>query len=354
VSTTCESEVPRRRIGWPLRVAAAAALAGVGFAAIVRITHAAGFGNDLHALRVAATIAVLFAAMLVILAPGRDIWWRIASFAVGVVLAPLAWWLVPCNLSGGPSLLDAVTDRIASKAKLDSYSDRINYQPEITVELIDNHRRRIAELESHYPSIAEQMQVGMDNFQTAEVDARITELRELSATDPAGFTRTSSLRKELAKALPQSRQQLIAAEEAWAMRWAGYTAVAYTEGDMSPAHARKGLRDSEKLLLEFPTIDDSPRRLLTGRMVFFVVAQESAENEIAALHAEGHFDRAFTVAFNHHLAWANNTELLTSEGVKRLEALRDRCQALRRPGGDPDTLPPPRVIETAPVPRPKG
>jgi hypothetical protein len=106
-------------------------------------------------------------------------------------------------------------------------------------------------------------------------------------------------------------------------------------------------------LLALRSLDDSPRRFAAARLSLFRAADESARSEIRELHAAGRYDRAFGVALAHAFDWSRVPDLLGPAEVKKLDELREQCRAMLRPGGDPEPIPPPRAIETAPAPRPK-
>ena len=354
MSTLADPELPRSLFAWLLRFATATALSAVGFAAIVGITSIAGCGHDLHALRVAVTVGVLFVAMLGVLSARRSTLLRITSLALAVIVAPLAWWLVPCNFSGGSSLLDAVIHSVALKGKLRGViSYAIAQSPSTFDEFAVDWRETIARLGADYPSISVSVQQAFDKFLASEVHSRVAELRKLSATDLSGFRKLSPIRKGLARNVPLARQQLIDAEEEWARRWARFTAVSFTEADMSPSFKRQGCGDAARQLLAFPSVDESPERFLEARRVFFHAAQEIAEQQIRDLQQEQLFSRAFGVALSHQLEWTSLPGVVTPEEQKELAALHERCRALQPPGGDPELVPPPRPVETAPPPRVK-
>ena len=65
------------------------------------------------------------------------------------------------------------------------------------------------------------------------------------------------------------------------------------------------------------------------------------------------FDRAFGIALAHRIEWKQIPGLMAPPDDKELDLLVDRCRAQLVDGGDPEVIPPPRSIETAPVPRSK-
>ena len=331
----------------PVRVtvALALALAAVGFGLIVAGAWALGYGHDLHAIRVAGALGVLIAAMLRALWPGRSPSRRLLAAASGLLLASVAWWLIPAG-HAGRSLLSAGTER-----ELISVWLRKVLPGEVSA--LPQLRERVEALAADYPSLSAGLGRKVDDKIEKAIDVRIAELGELSATDPAGFTRTAPARRAIVVAFPDALTRLVAAEEKWATRWANYTAVAYTHADMSPKHVREGCRASETQLREMPTLDDAPTRLLEARRVFFQAAHESALDEIRALRESERFERAFGVALAHGFEWSQVPGLLGPDEQKGVADLREQCRALLQPGGDPEAIPPPRAIETAPLPRPK-
>jgi hypothetical protein len=314
---------------------------------IVTGAAADGYGSDMHTLRIAATLGVLFVAALVLVWPDRRLTTRVAAVCAALVGGPVAWLWVPSGFSG-LSLTNAWFERNRIEATL----ALVRLNPD-EVERLPRLRERVESLTAEYPSLCVDLHRRLDEETEQVVTARVGELRELSANDTAGFARTAPARRALSHAIPDARPRLVAAEEEWAARWAGFTVVGYTHSDISPRHVREGCRECEQQLREMPALDDAPTRLLEARRVFYRAAHESAVKEIRALHEGGRFERAFGVALAHGFEWGKVPGLLGPDDQNDLDALRERCRALLQPDGDPEAIPPPRAIETAPAPRPR-
>jgi hypothetical protein len=334
-----------KRVGLPIRVLGAVALAAIGFGLIVTAAATDGYGTDMHALRVAATLGVLVSAMLVLVWPDRRPTTRAAAVCVALVGGSVMWWWVPSGF-GGRSLSDAWAEGNMIQARLALLTTE-------DLTSLPGTRDRLESLAADYPTLSRKARATVDRWIKGAVGGRVEELRELSAADAATFTATAPGRRALAEAVPDARERLVEAEEKWAARWARFTAVGYTHADMSAKHIREACRECEQQLLALPCLDETDGRLLEARRVFFRAAHASAVNEIAGLHEAQKFERAFGVALTQSFEWSATRGLLGPEDQKELDELRERCRALLRSGGDPEEIAPPRAIETGPQPRPK-
>jgi hypothetical protein len=316
-------------------------------AVIVAVTDLlAGFGHDLHVLRMGVTLCVLLPTMLIVVLPGQSSRVRLQAFAIAFVLAPMAWWRVPCR-GGGPYLLQAGIQRDAMLKWLDML-------PPDDVKPLPRIRESLEALAADYPTLCEEARATVDGRVTEVVAARMKDLQELSGSDAVGFTKTAPARRLIAETFPGARVALRDAEAKWAVRWANFTAVGYTEADMSPLFVREGLRNSERQLMDLPGLDDTPERFLEARRALFREAHAVVEKEITALHAAHHFDRAFGIALAHRMEWKLLPGLLRPEDESGLNTLVERCRSRLIQGGDPELIPAPRAIEVGPVPRIKA
>lgn len=339
-------EAPARRATTRGRLAGTTALCALGLGGIVGISALAGFGSDLNAPRVVATVFILLAVSLVAVWPRRTPASRLVVVVCGLLLGVLAWWRVPCR-TDGPHLAEAVAWRDAARQWLaDAPPDDVKGLSQIQ----DTTERYSAD----FPTLFAQTRSQLSD-RIAELAARhVGELRGLSATDPSGFIKSAPARRELADSFPDVKQKLVDAEEDWVGRWARYTAVGYTESDMSAVFIRSACRNAEQQLLDYPAVDPSPTRFLEARRSLFRAAHETTEREVQLLHDDGQFDRAFGIALAHQFDWTPSPGLIGANEQGLIDSLRERCSSARKPGGDRDVIPSPRVVEPAPEPRVKS
>jgi hypothetical protein len=377
------------------RFLAASALAAGGCGVAVGITAALGYGSDIHVSRMLCAAVFLFSAGLIAFWPRVQWPLRVLFLLFGIAGAAAAWLLLPCGARGMP-LVAAVGQRdllriwmseptrehLGEAGEMKAAVGRLaqDYpslaQP-LEVELRDWKKRAEAEIGERFAKInpndltaALALQIRLNELDRVfpedgivvspnvwvnrAVKARVADLVATSRSGPTAFDRTAPERRALAAAFPETRRQLIEAEEQWGQQMVASMVIHFVHLDSSPREIREECCSTGMSLLELKSLDDSPRRFLEARRALFRTSQEAVQAEIRLLHEAERFDRALAVALDHQFVWAKSPGVVGPAEQKAFDDLRERCRGLCRPGGDPEPIPPPRVIDTAPEPRPKA
>jgi hypothetical protein len=391
-----QPEPPRRFVILPF-IGAAILAAGVVFG-VSELTKELGYGSDVHVPRVIALAVLVFVGLLVAFWPRVRPVTRGIALVLGLAAGVAAWVFLPCRLDG-LSLYAAATQRESFKHQLDQLprdqfdearhlkSDMESLKqdyPSLAIGLDAALRRwahaarkaTLEQLESTSPddipkarlvqarsvalaSVLPDVTVNTDMiiFLNRALDARVAELQAVTATDMANFDRTAPRRRELVDAFPETRIQLLAAEDGWATKMAKSAAVAYTEAKMSPREIRTRCNNTKLELLALRALDDSPDRFLAARRTLFEAAQEAARADVNRHIRDGRPDIAYTVATTHSNEWFGTAKLLGEDELNNLMELLESCRGLAKlaaAAGDlPEAAPAPRTRDTAPEPRPK-
>jgi hypothetical protein len=368
------------------------------FAALVGATWAGAFGRDLHILRVAVTAGVLFLAALLLVWPSRTREMRVVALAAAFVFGGFAWWSVP-NRIGGMNLYAAATKRDAIQLQLGP----VRFED---VPTAGQWRNSIDELAREYPTLADQLRPEFAAWGADAVAAVADQLRDTPADDVAAarsayargielcrvfpehrprivgafqqwtrqamlayvdslnalplarwddFSRAAAPRRRHAQSFPESRDELIAAENRWVKKSAGIaTESALWDLESKPGEARAVCHQVELRVRSLPSLAAAAERFLETRAALFRVAHDAATREVFAHLRDKHYDRAFDVALQHGFGWALTAKSLGPEEVKLLAELREHSRHLAirfEKAGLVDFAPAPRGRETAPPPR---
>lgn len=369
-----------------LRLAGAVALAAVGVVLVWQGFGLAGYGTDAHPPRVGwALFQALGFGVALVCARG----WLLVRGLVALAFlgsSGAAWWTVrSSDFKSAISLREAAAerDRLSGElatATLDDLDRHKGYReidflftqyPSLAAGLKDEHARwkdslatdldaRLEKAPSDDPKTAAQLRVWAETLtkidpagaerREARVQAWLTnalaaKARELQNPpgDLAAFERTAPGRRALAEAFPELRDKLVSAEEAWALKskqWVAFRRPA--------APARVSWRDAEKALLALPALDASETRFKGARAWLFEQAHDDAKREVTAHLDAGRYDAAFAVARAHAVEWNASAAALGDAEVKKLDALRDYCEAFAKLSEVSAG-----AVEVAPPPRPK-
>lgn len=382
---------PAPRNTLPRRAFVAVVYVAIGFVLVWQGFGLAGYGTDVHTKRVSWVLFQLlgFGALVA----GLRAWLavRVLVAIAGLGSASLAWWDIrSSNFKSAISLRDAVAER-----------DRLSRELETaTLDDIDRHQgfREIETLSNQYPSLTAGLTVEHDrwkyklanDFDTrldrasrddpkavaglrrwlktlAKLDPGGTELRDTrlqlwlkealavrrgeldgATGDPVAFDRTAPGRKTLAAAFPDTRAELVKAEEEWAER----TAVRLVR-DGEAHDAKKDPRFPVKWracysdLLSVDSLDKDDGRFRWARRTLFAAAHAAAQRSVTAHLEAGRYDDAFGLARKHAVDWNATAAILGEDEVKKLDALRDYCEAFAKlyevSAKPPPVAPPPRV-----------
>lgn len=389
VSTT--PAAPARSRLYPLRLLAAVAFAALGFAVVWQGFGLAGYGTDAHAKRASWACFQLLGFGLVAVALRAPLLVRVLVALVGLGSAGLAWWTVrSSNEKSAVALCEAVESR-------DRYRELL---ATATVEDIERHEglRGINLLVDQYPSLAAGMpeehdrwkermwrdlsarfnQTPPDDVKTAlalrsasqslgrvapsagallersfqqwaerAAGAKVAELVQ-NHGDWEAFDRTAPGRKVLAEAAPETRAELVAAEEEWAQVTAlGPVLLQVARGE----RPRGDWRGLEQRLLALPSLDTGERRFAGIRKTLFDFAHDQAQADVAAQLDAGNYDRAFGIARKHAVDWHPTAKVLGAEELAKLDTLRTTCAGLAAFAAK--AAPAPDPIDVAPAPRPR-
>lgn len=353
---------------------------------------AAGYGTDAHTHRVIwVCIQSMFCALGLLWMRGLSV--RVIMVLIGLGTACGVWWTVRTEGATGRSLAEAVALRDRYRAQLATAED-----PEQTEGL-----KGIDSLATEYPSLAAGLSEDYERWKAATADEIVARYgrtppedvqagaalrksiealnkvhpkdrdrldgasrewldravkaraEELSGVwDWAGFDRTAPGRKALAEAFPEARSGLMTAEDEWvqmmAFRWVIPRGLppAVPRSPFAPLGTTDG-RAVEKDILALNSLDRTGERFRSARQSLFVAAHEDTKELIAAHHKAGRYAAAFGLARKHAVDW--NAPATVLGEVKKLDELRNRCEALAKlHENDPEPTEP---VEIAPAPRPR-
>lgn len=376
-------------------------LGAAGFGAIWLGMAAAGFGRDVHPFRVLVAVGVMLPFLLLVVWPKRKPAVRVGAGILAITAGVLAWWHAPC-WPGGTNLLAATVKRDALKAQIGSVTfedikragdfqhgfddlakeyptladsvrpelarwadsaadlvvERFKQTPPDDLAAAREARSRSLTLGKAFPDQSKQLDAEFRAWVTRAAKARAAELNAVPPTDWDEFNRTATARHALARAFPESRGELLAAERVWVTKSGGQvTADAIQALEGKPREARKLCRDADKQIDKLKTLDTSPDRFRVARGALFAVAHEAARVEVHNHIVAEAYGLAFTAALGHDIEWLATTKMLGPEEQNRTAELRELARHLavrfEKAGGPPEPAPEPRTRETAPPPRSK-
>ena len=402
-ASSASSAPPRSR---PARVAVAVVLTALGFAAIVGSTYAAGYGRDLHAVRVAAAVLFMLPVALVLVWRNYGPRTRLGGAAAALLLGAAAWWQIPCRF-GGMNLLVAASER--DHLRLDMELVRFE-----DVRRAGMFRQRIDDLARDYPGLAASVRPDLERWgadaaaavierfheipphditaaRTAQarglelvqsfperrpaivaefrkwaaqsLRAQIDELSALRLTDWNQFNQTANARRQLVQSFQDTQlrqeasKQLIAAEQLWVQKSAGEACEAALRArDTKPAEVEKVCLDTDRRIRALRALRPAAEEFRGARLALFRVAHDAIGREIRRRIQAEEYEAAFTIALSHEQEWLKPAGLLGDGDKKQLAELREvaRHLAIRfEKAGFVGVAPEPRARETAPAPRPR-
>ncbi len=385
----------------PTRLFAAAGFSGVAFALIVLATASAGFGRNMHALRVVATFGVIVPAAVVLVWPNRPLATRIGAGLFALVVGTFAWWYAPC-WSGGMNLFKAGVKRDALKMQMasaafddikmagqlqrgfndleqeypklaaslqpelarwansaaDTIAERLKQTPPNDLAAAREVRSRSLSLTNAFPDQRDRLDDELHAWVKLAVEARVAELKAIPLQDWAGFDHTATGRLALARAFPESRDELVSAEWHWVIKVTGVATTPFLPTpNENPTQAREVCRDIETHILKLKSVDASPGRFHVAHDALFSIAHAAARVEVNNLIRDERYGDAFTFALQHQLAWLPAAKLVGLEAEQSLSQLTEECRHLSirfEKAGVVQPAPEPRTRETAPPPRSKS
>ncbi|MBN9119761.1 MAG: hypothetical protein J0I06_11490, partial [Planctomycetes bacterium] len=345
----------------PLRLLGAVAFAAVGFVVVWQGFGAAGYGTDAHVKRVCwACFQLLFFGLMVVGLRARLVV-RVLVALVGLGSASWAWWTVrSSDFKSAMSLREAVESRDRYRERLAAatvgdgeraeglrgINSLTDQYPSLSAELATEYDRWEAGVEDDI--VARFARAPLDDLKTvttlrrsAEALARVRQRSagrlEAAAREWLGravearaaelsdglkgrdlFDRTAPARKALADAFPETRPQLVAAEEGWVGDPAGR--LRSIRVYLEPSD-RANWSAIEKNILSLNSLDTSAGRFKGARRSLFEAAHEDARSDVAAHLEAGRYDRAFGVARKHAVEWNATAAVLGPDEVRKLDAL---------------------------------
>ena len=376
-------------------------LSAAGFAAIWGATWAAGYGRDLHLLRVLAVAGILLITALLFVWPNRTREMRVFALAAALILGCLAWWNVPSraqgqNLYTAAAKRDAITlqlgivhfDDVRSAGQWrnsiddlardyptlsstlhpefarwgqdasEAVQERLRETPPGAIVAARDAYARGVELSEVFPQTRGSNEEAYRSWGRRSTLALIDELRALPAANWDDFNRTAAVRLRQAVAFPHSREALTAAEVAWVKSSAGAaTEAALREKESHPDQLRKTCREVETRIRGLRSLAAREPQLLATRSALFHFAHDAAGREVLEHLRQKQFDRAFDVALQHGFEWAAVVKSLGSKEPTALTELREHARHLAirfEKAGIVDLAPEPRGRESAPSPRPRS
>lgn len=377
-----------------LRVLLAVAFAVVGVAAVWQGFGLVGYGTDDHPLRNAAAFAPLFVAGLVLFRPRTNWGARVLACAAALGVACAVWWFVPSD-ADGMSLRDAVARRDQLRARLADPSpdeiesgiatklqiDRLQFQYRDLARPLDRDLNRwgqavaeasVARLRqiplddvpaarafeerlrlfaTHFPAAGRYVGAAVDEWIDRATALRRSELDVLPRGDWAAFDRTAPARRALAEIGPamvaaETREVLANAENDWVSE----SVEALVERNGEIGTRAEVWRAIEADVLALQSLDAEDDRFKAARGRLFDLAHAAASSVTDRLIQAGRTNAALGVARKHAVEWNATATVLGVRDVRRLDALRERCAALVKPGvadpdpaDEPDIAPPPRA-----------
>lgn len=382
----------------PPRLLIAKALTAVAFGVIWGATWAAGYGRDLHPLRVMATVLLMLTVAIALAWSVQTRLARVGGVLVVFLLGAVAWWEVPCRMDG-PNLLNAAATRDALRHDMElvTFEDvtrGVHFQqslyglaadyPTLAASLRPAFARWGAEAEA---AIAERLRATpssninaaraaiapgrnlgklfpdrretIDNqfrawFERATL-SQIDALNGLRLANWNEFDRTSAARRQLAQLSPDSRVRLIAAEQQWVLKSAGEATEPALRGlDAKPGPVHKVCVEVERRIRTLKSIETAGEEFRKARTTLFQIAQDAAGRVVLMLIRAEQYLPAFTAALKHEQDWLKVTGLLGPNEKKQMADLREQARHLSirfEKAGFVDAAPEPRGRETAPPPR---
>jgi hypothetical protein len=384
---------PRGRLN-PPRLLGAVAFAALGFVAVWQGFGVAGFGTDVHALRVLAAVAPLFVCGLVLVWPRMNTFMRGLAVLLGLGAAGWAWWAVPSR-DGDWSLATASAEREQLRSRLakpllddpenakdaDRALDGLKKQYPSMVSGLDTEFARWVETAEQ--SLAEKFrQLSTDDYQGARElqqqtkhvatlvhapagpadaardwlqrarNARTDELHKVPYGDWGGFDRTAPGRKALAEVFPETRDALVRAEADWVDSATELIVI----NNLTPKPGEPPVRpafwaQAQADILALQALDTTESRFSKARLRLFVVAHAAAQQSVTVRLDAGEYEAAFGIARKHAVGWHATAKVLGADELAKLDALRKACEGLAAFAAK--AAPPAEPIDVAPAPRPR-
>jgi hypothetical protein len=381
-----------------VRLLALVAFVTVGFTAVCQGFGLAGFGTEDHPLRNFATLVPLVVGGAVLVRARRSVPVRVGAAVLGLGGAAVAWWVVPCR-DDGLSLRDAVDRRDQLKARIaatppddidagivlklntDSLQSQYgklgaslrgdlgDWEYRAAEEIATRFRalspddapaaraleERARKLAPHFPGAGMMMGQAIDVWTARAVYRRKNELENLPHADWAAFDKTAPGRLAVAEIGPAgyvrgTREALIRVEEEWVNE--SVEALIERNSEADGATSRGEVWHAiEKDVLALQSLDTGDDRFSTARRRLFDLAHASARDETNRHIKSGRYDRAFGLARKHAVEWDATAAVLGPAEVRKLDALREKCEHLAKREEGPEK--PDDAIEVAPAPRPK-
>jgi hypothetical protein len=376
-------------------------LSAAGFAAIWGATWAAGYGRDLHLLRVLAVVGILFITALLFVRPNRTREIRVFALAAAFILGAFAWWSVPSR-AGGLNLYTAASKRDAIILQLgvvyfddirsagqwrnsiddlereyptlsstlhpefarwgrdasEAVQERLREIPPGAIVTAGDAYARGIELSQAFPQTRGSIDEAYRSWGRRSALALIDELRTLPPESWDDFNRTAAARQRQAVAFPDSREEMTRAEVDWVRSSAGAaTEAALRERESHPEQVRKTCRDVETRIRGLHSLAPRITQFHATRSALFRFAHDAAGREVLEHLRQKQYDRAFDVALQHGFEWTAAVKSLGSEESTALTELREHARHLAirfEKAGIVDLAPEPRGRETAPSPRPRA
>jgi len=398
-AATAESAQPR---GLP-RLLFAVALTTIAFGAIWGASVAAGYGRDLHPLRVAATVLLMLSVAIALAWSVQTPLARIGGVVAVFLIGAVAWWQVPCR-TDGPNLLNAAARRNALRRDMEVVAFE-------EVKRGRHFQQSLESLAADYPTLAASLRPEFARWGADAENALLERLHETPSSDIAKaraliapardlgkvfpdrretidtqfrawferatlsridtlnsirlanwdeFNRTLPARQPLAQALaqaslPEMRAQLVAAEQSWVVKSAGAaTESALAALDARPGVVRRVCGEVEQRIRGLKSIDRAASEFHAVRVTLFRTAHDAAGREVLQHIRAEHYLPAFTTAVKHEQAWLKVADLLSAQDKKQMAELREQARHLAirfEKAGFVDAAPEPRGREIAPMPR---
>lgn len=391
---------PTATLSKPARLLVAIASTALGFGAIVAGTITIGAGRDFHAIRVAATLVFMLPIAIALAWRDQTPLVRFAGVLAALFLGAAAWWQIPCRI-GGVNLLHATYERDELRAQM----GLVTFEE---VRLGRHFQKRIDDLARDFPGLAQSLRLefsrwgvdakaavveklretpandiavarqarargrdlgqlfagGSDGIESlfeswakSAIQTRIDELNDHRLADWKAFDKTAASRRQLAQAFPESRERLVAAEKAWALR----SASAATEPgllslDIKPREVSKVCADLERRIRALKGVQGRAEEFREARIALFFLAHEAACREVLLHIRAEQYLTAFTTANGHRIEWLKVPGLLGPNEKKLMSDLTEQARHLAirfEKAGFVDAAPAPRSREIAPLPRTK-
>jgi hypothetical protein len=362
------------------------ALVAVGFVAVWQGFGAAGYGTDAHGYRVRWACFQLLGFGLALVAVKGWLPVRVLVALAFFASAGAVWWTVRTSGATGLSLAEAVQKRDQYRERLatatvedldrdeglrgidsvlelyptltselaadyDRWKDRMwkdlraryNQTPPEDMKAVPALRALSRRLGEVHPAAGDLLKQTDREWVSRAVGAKVDELVKAHG-DGDAFDRTAPGRKALVEVFPETRDELLTAEEEWGEVTArGPVWLELARGEQPKADWR-GL---EKSLLARQAIDTSDARFKKARGELFAFAHDEAQAKAAAHLEAGRYDSAFGVARKHAFEWNATATILGEQ--RKLDDFRERYAFFAALAAS--ATPPPELIEVAPPPR---